>query len=323
MINNSTQQEFRKIPSQSKFVKQLLNLKKFTNGPNSVGILYMVLAMAGFAIEDLVIKLVSARLPVSQILIILGLLGLLWFIIIAQWKKIPLLTKEMFNKPLIIRTIADLFAALFYVIAVVNSPLSSASAILQFTPLLVTLGAVLFLRERVRIGSWIAIVFGFAGILLIIRPGTESFSPASVFAILSVSMLALREIATRVMSVSVPSLAVSSWAFAACAMIGFVIIPIFPPPVWPTNGDLLLMLASSTVSCTAYYALVQATRDGEVSVITPFRYSRLLFALILSSWVLGEQPDAVMYIGATLIVCSGLYNLGVGRISYAAQSDST
>jgi len=282
----------------------------------------MVLAMAGFAIEDLVIKLVSARLPVSQILIMLGLLSLIWFVMIAKWKKIPLLTREMLNKPFIIRTLADLFAALFYVIAVVNSPLSSASAILQFSPLLVTLGAALFLGERVRLGSWVAIGFGFAGMMLIIRPGTESFTPASIFAVLSVVMLALREITTRVMSVSVPSLA-SSDLFAACALIGFITIPFFPDPVIPISEDLLLMLASSVVSCIAYYALVQATRDGEVSVIAPFRYTRLLFALILSSWILGEQPDTIMYIGSVLVVFSGLYNLGFGRMSYAAQSASS
>ena len=282
----------------------------------------MVLAMAGFAIEDLVIKLVSAHLPVSQILIMLGLFSLIWFMMIARWKKIPLLTREMLNKPFITRTLADLFAALFFVIAVVNSPLSSASAILQFSPLLVTLGAALFLRERVSLGSWIAIGFGFAGIMLIIRPGTDSFTPASIFAVLSVAMLALREITTRVMSVSVPSLAVSSWAFAACALIGFLTIPLFPVPVIPRGEDLLLMVASSVVSCIAYYALVKATRDGEISVIAPFRYTRLLFALILSYWILGEQPDTIMYIGSALVVFSGLYNIGLRRIFHATQSAS-
>ena len=307
---------------QCKFPKLFLNLKKFRENPNQIGILYMVLAMAGFAIEDLVIKLVSAHLPVSQILIMLGLFSLIWFMMIARWKKIPLLTREMLNKPFITRTLADLFAALFFVIAVVNSPLSSASAILQFSPLLVTLGAALFLRERVSLGSWIAIGFGFAGIMLIIRPGTDSFTPASIFAVLSVAMLALREITTRVMSVSVPSLAVSSWAFAACALIGFLTIPLFPVPVIPRGEDLLLMVASSVVSCIAYYALVKATRDGEISVIAPFRYTRLLFALILSYWILGEQPDTMMYFGSALVVLSGLYNLGFGRIFYAAQSAS-
>ena len=307
---------------QCKFPKLFLNLKKFRENPNQIGILYMVLAMAGFAIEDLVIKLVSAHLPVSQILIMLGLFSLIWFMMIARWKKIPLLTREMLNKPFIIRTIADLFAALFFVIAVVNSPLSSASAILQFSPLLVTLGAALFLRERVSLGSWIAIGLGFAGIMLIIRPGTDSFTPASIFAVLSVAMLALREITTRVMSVSVPSLAVSSWAFAACALIGFLTIPLFPVPVIPRGEDLLLMVASSVVSCIAYYALVKATRDGEISVIAPFRYTRLLFALILSYWILGEQPDTIMYIGSALVVFSGLYNIGFGRIFHVTQSAS-
>ena len=307
---------------QCKFPKLFLNLKKFRENPNQIGILYMVLAMAGFAIEDLVIKLVSAHLPVSQILIMLVLFSLIWFMMIARWKKIPLLTREMLNKPFIIRTLADLFAALFFVIAVVNSPLSSASAILQFSPLLVTLGAALFLRERVSLGSWIAIGFGFAGIMLIIRPGTDSFTPASIFAVLSVAMLALREITTRVMSVSVPSLAVSSWAFAACALIGFLTIPLFPVPVIPRGEDLLLMVASSVVSCIAYYALVKATRDGEISVIAPFRYTRLLFALILSYWILGEQPDTIMYIGSALVVFSGLYNIGFGRIFHVTQSAS-
>lgn len=322
MIKTVIQNVLQSIFIQCKFLKLFLNLKKFRKNPNQIGILYMVLAMAGFAIEDLVIKLVSAHLPVSQILIMLGLLSLIWFVMIAWWKKIPLLTKKMLNKPFITRTMADLFAALFFVIAVVNSPLSSATAILQFTPLLVTLGAALFLRERVSLGKWIAIGLGFAGIMLIIRPGTDSFTPASIFAVLSVAMLALREITTRVMSVSVPSLAVSSWAFAACALIGFLTIPLFPVPVIPRSEDLLLMLASSVVSCIAYYSLVKATRDGEISVIAPFRYTRLLFALILSYWILGEQPDTIMYIGSALVVFSGLYNIGFGRIFHATQSAS-
>ena len=204
----------------------------------------MVLAMAGFAIEDLVIKLVSVRLPVSQILIMLGLLSLVWFVLIAQWKRIPLLTKEMLNWPFIIRTLADLFAALFYVIAVVNSQLSSASAILQFSPLLVTLGAAFFLRERVPFGSWDCDWRWVDRDDTDHPPGTDSFTPASIFAVLSVVMLALREIATRVMSVSVPSLAVSSWAFAACAVIGVITVPFFPQPVWPSSSEFILMLAS-------------------------------------------------------------------------------
>ena len=161
------------------------------------------------------------------------------------------------------------------------------------------------------------------GMILIIRPGTDSFTPASIFAVLSVVMLALREIATRVMSVSVPSLAVSSWAFAACAVIGVITVPFFPQPVWPSSSEFILMLASSVVSCIAYYALVRATTEGEVSVIAPFRYTRLLFALILSFWILGEQPDSIMYIGASLVVCSGLYNLGIGRLLFTTHSTSS
>ena len=150
---------------------------------NLRGILFMILAMAGFALEDLFIKLLSSHLPVSQILITLGFSGAAVFLIIALLTHEPILHRSLLTKPVIIRTLCELFAALFFVSALALTPLSSVVSILMATPLMVTIGAAVFFREKVGWRRWGAVMIGFCGVLLILRPGFDSFMPASLLAV--------------------------------------------------------------------------------------------------------------------------------------------
>ena len=166
---------------------------------NLRGILFMILAMAGFAFEDLFIKMLSAHFPISEVIIILGFTGSIVFLIIALLQRAPIFHKDLLNKHVIIRTICELLGAVFFVTAIALTPLSSATAILQITPLLVTIGAVIFFREKVGWRRWTAVFVGFMGVLLIVRPGFEGFMPASIFALLGALFLAARDLATRAM----------------------------------------------------------------------------------------------------------------------------
>ena len=267
----------------------------------------MILAMAGFAFEDLFIKTLSAHLPVSEIILILGSTGSIIFLIIALLQRAPIIHKDLFNRYVITRTVLELFGALFFVIAIALTPLSSASAILQITPLLVTIGAAVFFRENVGWRRWTAVLIGFIGVLLILRPGFGGFMPASIFALLGAMFLAGRDLATRAMEVKLPSVTIALYAFLAFGISGIFIMPFNSAMIALTSTDIMYFIGASVFGVIAYYSLVIASRIGEMSVISPFRYSRIVFAMLLSILVLKENPDSLTLIGATIIVVSGLY----------------
>ena len=267
----------------------------------------MILAMAGFAFEDLFIKMLSAHLPISEVIIILGFTGSIVFLIIALLQRAPIFHKDLLNKHVIIRTICELLGAVFFVTAIALTPLSSATAILQITPLLVTIGAVIFFREKVGWRRWTAVFIGFMGVLLIVRPGFEGFMPASIFALLGSLFLAARDLATRAMKVDLPSVTIALYAFIAFGISGILIIPFNSPMIIPTSNQMIYFIGASTFGVIAYYSLVISSRIGEMSVISPFRYSRIVFAMLLAIIILGERPDSLTLIGATIVVASGFY----------------
>ena len=274
---------------------------------NLRGILFMILAMAGFAFEDLFIKTLSAHLPVSEIILILGSTGSIIFLIIALLQRAPIIHKDLLNRHVVTRTVFELFGALFFVIAIALIPLSSASAILQITPLLVTIGAAVFFRENVGWRRWTAVLIGFIGVLLILRPGFGGFMPASIFALLGAMFLAGRDLATRAMEVKLPSVTIALYAFLAFGISGIFVMPFNSAMIALTSTDIMYFIGASVFGVIAYYSLVIASRIGEMSVISPFRYSRIVFAMLLSILVLKENPDSLTLIGATIIVVSGLY----------------
>ena len=270
-------------------------------------VLFMVGSMALFSLEDFFIKLLSKTVPASQIMIILGILGSAFFVTVAILAKQPIISRDLLDKHVVIRTLGDLFGALFFVSAVVLTPLSSASAILQGTPLAVTAGAAIFLREKVGFRRWLAVLVGFIGIILIIKPGVADFSPLSLFAVAAVICLSARDLATRAMTDTLPTITISIYAFVALAVAGVLAIPFYGSFVAPGLSECSLFLLGVSSGVIAYYLIVGATRHGDASLIAPFRYSRLVFAMLLSLFILGERPDLLTWIGALVIVLSGYF----------------
>jgi drug/metabolite transporter (DMT)-like permease len=138
---------------------------------NLRGILLMVAAMAGFAVEDALIKAASATVPVGQILLFLGIGGTLAFGTLARLQGARLFTRVVLLRPVLLRNASEMLGTMCFVSAIAIAPLSTVSAILQATPLAVTLGAALFLGAEVGWRRWTAILVGFAGVLIIVRPG--------------------------------------------------------------------------------------------------------------------------------------------------------
>ena len=277
---------------------------------NLRGALLMVAAMAGFAIEDMFIKLTADALPVGQIIAMLGLGGGIIFAMVLRTQGKALWSPDMANLPILLRAVGEITGTLGFVTAIALTPISSASAILQTTPLAVTLGAALFLREPVGWRRWSAIAVGFAGVLLIIRPGLEGFDARSLFAVLGVVGLALRDLATRRVLPGTSSMQLSFLAFVVLVPAG-ILLMIFAatPAVLPDGLQAIYLAGAVTIGVFAYYGIVAAMRVGEVSFVTPFRYSRMLFALIVGIVVFAESPDRLTLLGAAIIVASGIYTV--------------
>ena len=282
---------------------------------NLRGILFMTLSMGGFAVEDLFLKILSEAVPVSQILIYVGISATVLLSVISIIKRIPVLRNDIYsNKLFIIRSFADMMGAVLIVTSISLMPLSTVSSILQALPLFITFGAVLIFKESVGWRRWSAVSFGFIGVILILKPGLSSFHPSSLIVLLAVACLALRDIVTRKISKDIHSITVSLYAFILTTVGGIFSLPFFGNFVTLTITQWFVVLTITLFGCFSYFMLVLATRKGDISVISPFRYSRLIFALVLAILVLNERPDTLTLFGAAIIVISGYYTIWRERV---------
>ncbi|MFC0340049.1 DMT family transporter [Paracoccus niistensis] len=268
--------------------------------------LLMVGAMATFAVEDAAIKALTMRLPVGQVLVTLGLLGMAVFWVLLRRAGGRLFTRALLIPAVLLRNGGEAVGAVGLTLALALTDLASASAILQALPLALVMGSALFLKEKVGWRRWAAILVGFAGVLLIIRPGAAGFQPQSALALVGVVGLAARDLATRRMPARVPSHQLSASAFAALVPAGLALAWVQGTPMLvPTQPEALGFLICMAFSVLGYAMMVGATRAGEASLIAPLRYVRLIFALLIAVAVFGERPDAATLAGAALIVGSG------------------
>ncbi len=272
--------------------------------------LLMVGAMAGFAIEDAIIKYLSALMPVGQIVLVIGLGGGTIFCLLARARRLTILSIEALRGAVLLRNLGEMVSASLVVLAIALVPLAVVTAILQAIPLVVTLGAALFLREPVGWRRWSAILVGFAGVLLILRPGAADFDPAALLALAAVVSLSVRDLATRRVAPTIHSLQLTTWGFLMIIPAGLILLALVAaPPVAPTAGEWGWLLAAVASGVLAYAALVGATRAGDIAVTTPFRYSRLVFAMAIGFFIFGERPDALTLAGSALVVGAGLFTL--------------
>jgi drug/metabolite transporter (DMT)-like permease len=276
---------------------------------NLRGSLWMVAAMAGFSVEDMFLKSAAASLPVGQILMIFGAGGMLGFAVLAARRGERILHPAILSPAILIRCVFEVAGRLFYTLAIALTPLSSASAILQATPLVVVMGAALIFGEKVGWRRWMAIAVGFAGVLIILRPGLDGFTPLSLLAVLGMLGFAGRDLATRAAPPVLSNLQLGVYGFAMMVPTGAILLAVSGGAALPSVLAAGQLAAATVIGVLAYYALTSAMRMGEVSVVTPFRYTRLVFALILGVTVFAEQPDAATLLGSAVIVGSGLYTL--------------
>ncbi|MEQ9260820.1 MAG: DMT family transporter [Roseovarius sp.] len=275
---------------------------------NIHGILLVVAAMAGFTIEDLLIKQLTETLPVGQLLMMLGVASAVIFALLSRLRGHSVFARAAWRPVFLVRALAEAAAALSFVTALSLVDISVVAAVFQATPLVITMGAALFLGEQVGWRRWSAIGLGFLGVLVIIRPGFSGFEPAVLFVLITVAAIAARDLVTRRMDVSVPSMVIAFQGFAVLVPAGAVLLALGPAPAQGLTGmQPWMMLGAVATGAASYYCIVHAMRIADASSVMPFRYTRLLFSLIAGVLVFGERPDALTLGGATLIMATGLY----------------
>jgi drug/metabolite transporter (DMT)-like permease len=274
---------------------------------NLTGILLMLAAMALFAVEDLFLKWLAVGLPLGQIILISGLLGAPVFMLMAWRAGQGILVKDALHPAVITRNIGEMIGTASFVAALAVVPLGTVAAVLQAMPLAVTMGAALIFGEKVGWRRWTAIGVGFAGVMLVIRPGGEAFRVESLLVLVTVLGMSLRDLAARAIPARVTTAQVSAWGLMAVTVLGAGMLGVTGGGRVVTGSEAVILLGAVIFGTAGYWAVTSATRTGEVSVVAPFRYSRLVFSMSLGVVFLAERPDALTLVGAGLIVVSGLY----------------
>lgn len=259
--------------------------------------------MAGFAIEDAFLKAAAGSVPLGEILLIEGLAGMLVFAALAVMRREPPLPRAVVSRTMAVRSGFEIAGRLFYALALALTPLSSTSAILQATPLIVVPAAALLFGERIGGFRWALTGAGFAAVLLVIRPGGGSFTALSLLAVAGMMGFAGRDLATRAAPPALSTAQLGVAGFLSLAVAGAILSGWTGLSRPETPG---LLAGAIVFGIAGYAALTIAMRTGEVAAVTPFRYSRLVFALILAVAAFGEHPDAMTLAGSALIVACGV-----------------
>ncbi len=277
---------------------------------NIAGTVWMIASMAAFAVEDSFVKAASITLPVGQLLILFGIGGAFVFACLALFRRERLFVSEVVSRPMRIRALFEVTGRLFYVLAISLIPLSAATVILQATPLVVVAAAAVVFGEKVGWRRWTAIAIGLAGVVIIVQPGTDSFSMLSILAVIGMIGFAGRDLASRVAPANLSTAILGLYGYLAVIVAG-ILFSIWQavPFVMPGPAGASCLLGAVLTGVLAYSCLMKAMRTGEVAAVTPFRYTRLLFGILLGVVMFGEKLSLPMLAGSALIVVSGLFIL--------------
>lgn len=276
---------------------------------NMRGAFFMVGSMTAFTVNDAFMKAVSADLPLFQSIFLRSAIVLPLLMILC--KSMGQLRFDLSRKDwvlILIRTTAETLGALLFITALFNMPFANVSAILQALPLTVSLAAAVFLGETLGWRRIVAILIGFVGVILIVRPGGADFTVYSLYAVGAVLSVTIRDLAARQMSRNVPSTLVAVMAAAGVTAMATLGLPFetWTPVDLPQLG---LLVGAGVFIIGGYVFSVAAMRVGEIGFVAPFRYAGLLFALMLGFVVFGEIPKALTLIGAAIVVAMGLFTL--------------
>ena len=203
------------------------------------------------------------------------------------------------------RSVTEALTAYFFLTAVMNMPFANVTAILQILPMTVTFAAAIIFQEKVGIFRISLILLGFLGVILIINPAKDGFNMYAGYALISVLSITTRDLLSRKLSVDVPTLIPT--VSASLGVFLFSILLITKTAFQPLDlQNSFFILAAAFFIIFGYYTAVFVMRSGEISFISPFRYTAVLFALMLGFVFFDEQPDGIAFLGMTIVIISGI-----------------
>ena len=274
---------------------------------NLKSIILMIMGMGCLTLCDLLIKIASQTLPLGQVMIVFGVGSITVFLGLMRIKGESVRLSPFTNPAVVLRNIGDLVAINGMCLALVFVPISTIGAVIQTVPLMVTGAAALFLGERVGTRRWLAIVIGFLGTLFVIQPGTATFDITTTLVLIAAVGMALRDITTKLVRENFSTLLLSSYTSVLFIISGSILLSISGGASVPDIEMIAILAAMIASGSLGFFFTTKAVRLGDVSVVIPFRYTRILFSLAAGILILSEQVDAVMLFGSALTILSGLY----------------
>ena len=274
---------------------------------NLKSIMFMVISMGCLTMTDMLIKIASKTLPVGQVMIFYGAGALVVFWSLLRVKGESISLSPVTNPAVVCRNVGDLIAINCMFLALVYVPLSTIGAVIQTVPILVTAAAALFLGEKVGMRRISAIFIGFLGTLLIIQPGAVTFDITAILVLIAALGMTLRDIATKLIRVHFSTLLLSFYSCFLFIFSGSILLLFKGDPNVPDLENVAILVAMIAFGCLGFFFMTESVRLGDMSVVSPFRYTRLLFSLAAGILILGEQVNTIMLIGSALTILSGLY----------------
>ena len=271
-------------------------------------IILMVIGMFFFMMGDLFLKLSSQGIALGIVTMILGVGMSCVFCVMMMRGGDAFFHKKYLHKAMAMRCVGESIGIIGVIIAVANAPLSSVTAIMQSLPLVLTLMGAVFLKEKVGIRRITALILGLIGVLIIIRPGMDEFDAFATFTLVGVLGMAIRDFGTRIMPRDISTAALSFYGSVMIFITGAGMMLFTNDWYMPTN-PYLLYSAGLIVTATIGTLLVStAMRLGDVSVISPFRYIRIVFGVGAGVIILDESVDMPTIIGSAIVIGAGLYS---------------
>jgi len=274
---------------------------------NMKGAALMTGCVSAYVINDAFMKLLFSEMALFQAVFLRSIITIPPVLAVAWITKTTILELSKHDKHLItVRVVAEILTTVAFLTALKHMPLANVTAILQALPLAITMAAALFLSEPVGWRRWTAILAGFVGVLIVVRPGLDGFNYYSLSALSAMVFVTIREIATRKLTSTVPTVTVVlATAIGSTLFAGIMLIGVEWQPV--NAASWLLIFGSAVAILIATLLSVMAIRTGDIGFVSPFRYTSMIGAIGLGILMFGDWPDQPTLAGTLIIVITGIY----------------